>query len=225
MQKLKTIAPFFLAILLLFLAAFLPIFLCRLQDNSMLGVAHLEPLPTAEPFEEGHPLSAAEKISLICDYGRIGSNIVLTKRQNSKSYSSKKNDLIPEEKVFAELKKLQSLGAFPDLPLDDEPMYYSTSYTYMDVDHPSRIVNILDYSFSVEDYHCTLTMDADTNQIYQYNIRLNGQPLSFDTQSAFAAFSRYLLLDEEHEKLYYFVFQENNAVILALKAMRSMNNI
>ena len=49
--------------------------------------------------------------------------------------------------------------------------------------------------------------------------------LSFDTQSAFAAFSRYLLLDEEHEKLYYFVFQENNAVILALKAMRSMNNI
>ena len=68
-------------------------------------------------------------------------------------------------------------------------------------------------------------MDADTNQIYQYNIRLNGQPLSFDTQSAFAAFSGYLLLDEEHEKLYYFVFQENNAVILALKAMRSMNNI
>ena len=191
----------------------------------MLGMAHLEPLPTAEPFEEGHPLSAAEKISLICDYGRIGSNIVLTERQNSKSYSSKKNDLIPEEKVFTELKKLQSLGAFPDLPLDDEPMYYSTSYTYMDVGHPSRIVNILDYSFSVEDYHCTLTMDADTNQIYQYNIRLNGQPLSFDTQSAFAAFSRYLLLDEEHEKLYYFVFQENNAVILALKAMRSMNNI
>ena len=45
MQKLKTIAPFFLAILLLFLAAFLPIFLCRLQDNSMLGMAHLEPLP------------------------------------------------------------------------------------------------------------------------------------------------------------------------------------
>ena len=53
MQKLKTIVPFFLAILLLFFAAFLPIFLCRLQDNSMLGVAHLEPLPTAEPFEEG----------------------------------------------------------------------------------------------------------------------------------------------------------------------------
>lgn len=98
MQKLKTIVPFFLAILLLFFAAFLPIFLCRLQDNSMLGVAHLEPLPTAEPFEEGHPLSAAEKISLICDYGRIGSNIVITERQNSKSY--KKMILSPKKRCL-----------------------------------------------------------------------------------------------------------------------------
>lgn len=227
MQRIKTIAPFVLAILLLLLAAFLPVLLCRLQDDSLLGVAHSEPLSTAAPFQEGHSLNAAEKISLICDYGRIGSNIVITERQHSKPYPTEKNERFPVEAVLAELKRLQALGAFPSLPLDDDELslYYSASYTYMDVEHPSRVVNVRDYSFYAADYTCNLSVDADTNQIYQYSIHLSGRTLSFDAQSTFAAFSRYLQLDEEHEKLYYFVYQENNAVTLALKSMRGMNNI
>ncbi len=226
MRRIKAIAPFFLAVLLLFFAAFLPILLCRLQDKALLGVAHLEPSSTDEPFQEGQPLSAAEKVLLICDYGRIGSNIVITERQYSKPYPSGESELFPEETVLAELKKMQSLGAFPALPLDDGmTLYDSTSYTYMDVDHPSRAVNLSDYSFYTEDYSCTISMDADTNQVYQYSIQLNGRSLSLDTQAVFSAFSRYLLLDEEHEKLYYLVFQENSTVILALKSIRYMNHI
>lgn len=223
MKKTKTIILFICALVVILLAAISPIVLCYIQEKSLLDTVHSEPLSTPTFSKEGEPLTASEKISLICNYQRFGSEIVITEHQNTrKKYSSQNDTQISPETILGQLDAMQALGAFPPIPLDKEfTLYSSTYYTYTDMQHPSRYVNLYDLSFQIGDHACDISMDADTLLVYQFKVYLNESSISYDTQSGFQAFCQYLSLDEEHKKLYYSISEDKQFIRLALKTVRS----
>lgn len=224
MHKLRSTLPVALSIALLFLAAAVPILLCRLQDESMIGVVHSEPLSTAALPEEGRPLSAPEKIELLCEYGRIGSNIAVSERQTIKSKDGDAmNYDIVMNKIVEELKVMQAQGAFPGIDLTDEKKVWYTFVirSYTDIDHTYRSATVWQASFSCQGIYLYVSMDADTEKVLQYSLSLGGQRVACDAQAMFRSFSQYLGLNEEQEKLYIFVFQEQDSISLMLKAMEN----
>lgn len=224
MHKLKSTLPVALSIALLFLAVAVPILLCRVQDESMIGVVHSEPLSTAALPEEGRPLSAPEKIELLCEYGRIGSNIAMSERQTMKNKSGEPMSYDNVMNTMSnELVAMQAKGAFPNIDLSDtKKMWYTfVIRSYTDIDHPYRTATIWQAAFSCQDIYIRVWMDADTEKVLQYSLSLGDQQVSCDVPATFRAFSQYLGLNEEQEKLYVFVFQERDSISLMLKAMEN----
>lgn len=224
MHKLKSTLPIAFSIALLFLAVAVPILLCRLQDQALIGVVHSEPLSTAALPDEGRPLSAPEKVELLCEYGRIGNNIAVSERQSikNKTGESVSYDIVMN-KIVEELKNMQTRGAFPAIDLSDErKLWYAfTIRSYTDVDHPYRNATVWQASFSFRDIFAQVWMDVDTEKILQYSLSLGGQQVDCDAQAMFRAFSQYLGLNEEQEKLYVFIFQEQDSISLMLKALEN----
>lgn len=235
MKTLKKTLPFAFAVVLLFVSVLVPILLCRIQDAALMGVVHTKPVSTAAIPAEGQPLTMPEKIELICQYGHMGANIALNQRYispkpNKTDSSAISSPFLSDEckkSVIAELQKLVSLGAFPSqIPLNQNWFHAdSTIYTYTDMDHPGRTATLHEvflYSYANEnDFSIEVWFDEETSQIYQYSILLNGNNIPFSPRESFHAFSQYLGLNGEQEKLYLALVQENEQISILLRALQN----
>ncbi|WP_313530380.1 hypothetical protein [Anaerotignum sp.] len=166
MTKLYKSIPLLVSIILLISALFFPSFLFKQYDKKLIGKVYTENFTGISSTQTSN-LDTQSRLELICRYGEF-ENVILTNKNEDKP-SMENIDL---SITLQEIEKMQSMGAFPDIELNEDNLILTntTTQTYSDLSTQGKYVKTSYLAISNEDITIYILKDKETNIIYQYEI-------------------------------------------------------
>ncbi|MCQ4636501.1 hypothetical protein NE619_07150 [Anaerovorax odorimutans] len=212
MKQLKTILPFFLAILLLSLSISIPIILSAVQDKALLYRAKTETVTKGNVQKSN--VSILDRLRLLYNSETVFEYRAIVKDLDPKGYLEDES----VQQVLKELEKLQERGGFPDFDLHEELKIngdiFSKSSLLSDDGWELPVYTL---EFSTPTVTFNVWADADTYTIYQYEVKAPETIRdTVDEETVAAVFSSYLSISTKQFKSLY-SFTKGNRVSLKLQ--------
>ena len=167
MPRLKKIIPALVSASVLIFALILPYFLFKNYDKRLLGNVYTEKFtdPSSVKIDE---LDTKSRLEIIFGYSNK-SNIVRTDKNEAETPEKTESNI---NATLNEIKKMQEIGAFPDINIEDKDvtLTYSISQTYTDLLSMGKYVKVNSLAFSCKNGSIQILKDNETNKIYQYEV-------------------------------------------------------
>lgn len=189
--------------------AFLPFILKNVQEERLLNQIFVSDFQKEENLvDDDQTTSMEEKLKLIVNHYEGNENIAIIEKNDNET---KRAAYL--SKGIKEIKELQNTGLFPQMDMQPEfTIINSNIKTFLNTQHPQHTVTIWEAFFSTNGVEIEISMDTQTNKIYEYHVRpSNGKTLSITNhEQATTKLSNYFnvkvsekkLMDKRTEKIY-----------------------
>ncbi|WP_121641139.1 hypothetical protein [Virgibacillus sp. Bac330] len=189
--------------------AFLPFILKNVQEERLLNHIFVSDFQTEEKqVNDNQTTSIEEKLKLIVNHYDGNENIAIIEKSNNET---KRAEYL--SKGINEIKELQNKGLFPQIDMQPEfTIINSNIKTFLNTQHPQHTVTIWEAFFSTNGVEINISMDTQTNKIYEYRVNPNNnKPLSItDHDQTTTKLANYFnvkvsekkLIDKRTEKIY-----------------------
>ncbi|WP_139997408.1 hypothetical protein [Paenibacillus paridis] len=193
MKTFKSKTIFLLLILLMAFSALFPLLLSKANDQRVLGQMHIHKV---ELLENNHPTpySMIDKMRLLYDKHVKSKDIVVVQNAHLSEVDLKNLN----GQCLAEIQKLSEKKLLPDLEDDfTSNGCEGSSFTLFDTTRPDLVVNLYAIIMYDDQYRISFTMDADTNKIYELNMKSAVKPLIIDIDNSYLYWKNYIGLSLE----------------------------
>lgn len=197
---------FIIAIALLIVIPLVPLTVCKIQDDQLVGHLQVEKIKNEQSDGQISKLSVVEKLELIIDYENRGNNIITTTQVQDMN-----DENVQEIKTIIneQLETLKSLGILTNLNFDENYVCYNyTLKRYSNVENPKKSVRVYQVDFTNGEDIFNVMIDADTYLIYQYNYYNKKYNERID-EEVYIFESKYLGLSEKEIHKYLFKIADN----------------
>lgn len=206
MKNCKNMFKFIIAIALLIVIPLVPLTVCKIQDDQLVGHLQVEKIKNEQSDGQISKLSVVEKLELIIDYENRGNNIITTTQVQDMN-----DENVQEIKTIIneQLETLKSLGILTNLNFDENYVCYNyTLKRYSNVENPKKSVRVYQVDFTNGEDIFNVMIDADTYLIYQYNYYNKKYNERID-EEVYIFESKYLGLSEKEIHKYLFKIADN----------------
>lgn len=189
MPKRNKIIPALVSVFVLISALLFPTVLFKIYDNRLLGIVYTEEFTGPSPVQTDK-LDTKSRLEIICGYGNQN-NIVLADKNEVENPEKAASNI---NTTLNEIKKMQEIGAFPNINLKDKDVTLtnSTSQTYTDLSSLGKYVKLNSLAFSFKNGTIQILKDKETNQIYQYEVMMDESLNNLDIPNLAKNLSDYL---------------------------------